>query len=80
MSVLIVWEETPEGCKFYLVDEGSEAHQLAVESNDLFINGDSIPDGHALYELNDLLAELNNSEMPIESENITSVYYCGFLL
>ena len=80
MSILLVWEENPEGCGFFLVEEGSAVHRLAKECNRLFIHGDLIPDGHAIFELSEMILELEEVPMPLVSENISSVYYCGMLL
>lgn len=80
MTILLVWEENPEGCKFFLGEEGSALHRLVAECDGLFINGDPIPDGHLIYELNDLIPELNAIASPIQFQNISAVYYCGFIL
>ncbi len=87
-KVLLIWEEVPDYLKMYEFEEGTELAELAIASAGKYINGDDLPEDHAIYRLNDLLQGL----IPTWGRNVDDetkgilhgpyklVVFCGFYM
>ena len=54
-NVLLVWMGDSAEAGLYHLARGSEMHKLAHKAAGKFVNGDDLPEDHALFQLNDLL-------------------------
>lgn len=79
-KLLLIWEEFPEGSYLYTFNKDSYLANLARNSNGLYINSDELEDGHAIFELNELLVRQARTATPIQDFCITEVVKCGFTL
>lgn len=49
MRVLLIWEENPEGCKFYVIENPTKRQLQVLEvCNEKFVNSDDLEELHLL--------------------------------
>lgn len=79
-KVLLIWDGGDCAPVYYVFDHGTEMADLAIASAGHYINGDDLPDDHAIYTLNEKLTEHESSwcDKPIKGDFVT-VVVCGFL-
>jgi len=79
-KILLVWENNPEGCIFYTLDENESTLELLTLCQNTFIGSN---DNDATMELSDRLGSewadrKVGPENPIDGP-FTKVFYCGII-
>jgi hypothetical protein len=79
--LLLIWDNCEGMPQYYTFPDDSEMAKLAVASAGKYINGDDLPEDHAIYALNDKLVHFagNDCFKPIIGP-FTQVVVCGYIV
>lgn len=80
-DLLLVWEMVPEATTLYVIPEGSDMAEMAVASAGKYINGDDLPDDHAIFKLSERLEDYPHLPDGGMAEGpFSKVIVCGFFM